>query len=143
MCLNTLNGLADNGLMNSMLTILERIRNRNHNTLDLSLEITLRIYFEENIISLLHYRMLAKIVSIFSALSESSLQSLSLQLAMFYIASSVVNLVAYIGIFVFLQVKFLRKFSALRRGLLLIPVERAAEDANILSMIKSSLQIKL
>jgi len=76
--LNTLNGLVDNGMMNSMLTMLERIRNRNHNKLELSLEITLRIYFEENVISLLHYRMLAKIVSIFSALAESSLQSLSL-----------------------------------------------------------------
>ncbi|EAR92105.2 transmembrane protein, putative (macronuclear) [Tetrahymena thermophila SB210] len=145
LCINTQSSLMDNGFQNSIINVLEIIRNRKletENDYSIVMLFNIGTYYDENIISFLQFRMIDQLITIFKDYTSSQLNMISGYLSIFYIVAGILNTILFILIFVLFKIYFLSPFIYLRRGLLLLPIERAAEDVNILSMIKSSLKIK-
>ncbi|KAL4480000.1 hypothetical protein ABPG74_020516 [Tetrahymena malaccensis] len=145
LCIQTMSSLMDNGFQNSIINVLEIIRNRkleNESDQNIVMLFNLGTYYDENIISFLQFRIVDQLITIFKDYTNSQLNMISGYLSIFYIVAGILNTVLFLFIFVLFKIYFLSPFIYLRRGLLLLPIERAAEDVNILSMIKSSLKIK-
>ncbi|KAL4509248.1 hypothetical protein ABPG72_018179 [Tetrahymena utriculariae] len=145
LCINTMSSLMDNGFQNSIINVLETIRNRKleiESDYNIIMLFNIGTYYDENIISFLQFRIIDQLIAIFKDYTNSQLNMISGYLSVFYIVAGILNTVLFIFIFVLFKIYFLSPFIYLRRGLLLLPIERAAEDVNILSMIKSSLKIK-